>query len=96
MFFPHYVSITILHALINLTTTIQNETNNTVVIKVIWKLTLSHREALQSLLGTSLLLSNLEKEGSFIFMPWIPQNDLLGQRETAMFISHCGMQGMLD
>ena len=34
--------------------------------------------------------------GNIMIMPWIPQNDLLGHRNTKIFISHCGGHGQYE
>ena len=28
--------------------------------------------------------------------PWVPQNDLLGHRNTRAFLTHCGSNGMYE
>lgn len=68
--------------------------SSTSVLRVAWKLTPTNRVNVQTLLGDTLSIDALEASGSFVFMPWIPQNDLLGQPATRLFVSHCGLQGL--
>ena len=34
--------------------------------------------------------------GNIMYIPWMPQNDLLGHKNTKMFISHCGSNGQFE
>ena len=34
--------------------------------------------------------------GNAMYMPWIPQNDLLGHKNTKIFITHCGDKGQFE
>ena len=34
--------------------------------------------------------------GNVMYMPWIPQNDLLGHNNTKIFITHCGDKGQFE
>lgn len=36
------------------------------------------------------------QKGNVLFMPWIPQNDLLGHPHTKLFITHCGNAGQIE
>ncbi|CAG2256759.1 UGT [Mytilus edulis] len=38
-----------------------------------------------------------EKEyGNILLLPWLPQNDLLGQVKTKLFITHCGKSSIFE
>ena len=34
--------------------------------------------------------------GNVMYMPWMPQNDLLGHKNTKIFLSHCGSNGQYE
>ena len=36
------------------------------------------------------------KDGNVMFVPWIPQNDLLGHQNARIFITHCGQNAQYD
>ena len=40
--------------------------------------------------------NNIRVEGNILLMPWIPQNDILGHRNTKLFITHCGINSIYD
>ncbi|KAK3093253.1 hypothetical protein FSP39_013286 [Pinctada imbricata] len=37
-----------------------------------------------------------KQEENILLMPWLPQNDLLGHRNTKAFITHCGNSGQFE
>ena len=39
---------------------------------------------------------NTKLVGNAMYMPWIPQNDLLGHKNTKIFITHCGDKGQFE
>ena len=42
-------------------------------------------------------LGKVEKEmENVLFLPWLPQNDLLGHPKTKLFITHCGKSGIFE
>ena len=42
-------------------------------------------------------LGDVEKEmENVLFLPWLPQNDLLGHPKTKLFITHCGKNGIFE
>ena len=34
--------------------------------------------------------------GNVMYLPWIPQNDLLGHKNTKIFVTHCGDKGQFE
>jgi UDP:flavonoid glycosyltransferase YjiC (YdhE family) len=43
------------------------------------------------------IIFGVEKEmENVLFLPWLPQNDLLGHPKTKLFITHCGKNGIFE
>jgi len=54
-------------------------------MKVLWKLSKGHREGLPISLPPNVRIEE-----------WLPQNDLIGHPSTKVFMTHCGMNSMME